>query len=193
MRNRMAVFYGSMTVAALAAAVSGTGRTRLESIPDRLPEAVTAADPLPASLMAGWRAVELYEVQEESLIAGDPRRTDLPGGTELLPNARIFSGVSAGIPDTGNSGIPIGGQGGRNEGRQGILDGTDGGPSWGWLADEVNAAAGMPERDNDSRSPQSSGSRTQPQGTDRPGTRFGSGNDEDSFFFQRRQDDRFQP
>lgn len=192
MRRWKTVLTGSVTAAALAAAVFGTGRDRAKSTPD-WPEAVPAAAPLAGTRMAGWRAIELYEVQAESLAAGSQRRLDLPGGKELLPDVPGYSGGMGDIPDAGNSGMTGDGQGAHGEGRRGILAGMDDEPDWGWLADDVNAAATVPETGIETGFlvPQPAESRTPPQRTDRMETGFGIENNDDAFFYQRRQDDRF--
>jgi len=192
MRSARWGFNSSITAITLVITVFGTGRAGMRTIPEQsVPEQV--AEPLAGTLMTGWRAVELYETQAGMLSAEHQRSPDLPGGTALLPDARGLSGGTGNIPESRNSGMAAGSQGGRMESRRGILDGLDNAPSWGWLADDVNAAAAVPEPRSETgfRSLQPLESRGQSQRTDRLGTGLGLGNGEDAFLFQRRQDDRF--
>lgn len=191
------ILVSSATVAALTATVVGTGRGRVASNPNRANEK-TIAEPLTREGIKGWRTVKLYEVQTESLTEGGQRLPDLPGGTKLFPSVRGLSAGAGGVQELSASGSSIGSiQSGRTGERRGILDELDGAPdrspSWGWLADEVSATAIQPEakRETGLRFLQSDESRLLPQNTDRLGTGLGLGGGEDSFLFQRRQDDRF--
>lgn len=197
MKRRIAILVGSATATVLAATVFGTGRGGVASNLNRA-DGKTVAEPLAGEVMEGWRAVELYEVQMERLTEGEQRIPDLPERTELFPSMRILSAGGGGIPGAGGINPTTGStQSGRMGERRRILDGLDDsldrGPSWGWLADEVHATTSQPEtrRETGLRFLSSDESRLLPQNTDRLGTGLGFGGGEDSFLFQRRQDDRF--
>ncbi len=191
MRGKRAL-YGGLAIAttALAVAVWGTGRDG--AVPSESGRPVLT--PLSGAPTNGVRTVILQDLQSGSL-AGLHNRPDLPGNEDLLPANGGMTGGNSGITELSAGDVAgVGNPGGRATAQRGILeglnDGPDGGPSWGWLADEVNAAAPPAASQPDNRfgaRPQAD-VRQQPLGSDRLGT--GLDRNEDAFLFQRRQDDR---
>jgi hypothetical protein len=184
--------YGGLVIAttALVVGVWGTGRDGATPSVSGRP----VLTPLSGTPSNGTRTVILHDLDAGAL-AGLHRRPDLPGNEDLLPANDGMTGGNSSIPEFGTGNMTGGANpGGRTAAQRGILaglnEGLDGGPSWGWLADEVNAAVPPAANQADDRfvARPPTDVRQQPQGSDRLGT--GLDSTENTFRFQRRQGDR---
>ncbi len=185
--------------AALAVLAALTGGTQPSAtplpgdLPTDIPRTAVSHEPTP-----GMVAVQMHDLLEEQLM-GIRERIVLPDGEGLLGQMGANTPGDASPPMA----LPAMQQMHRTDLDRGLQLGEensetpagDDGPSWSWLADDVNAAAppATPERESGGFgfSP-SSGSRLYEDRNDRLGTDqgFGTGGN-DAFIFQRRRDDGF--
>lgn len=185
------------TLAVLAALTVGTRETDVplaRDLPATPAPTVVSHEPPP-----GMVAVQMHDLKQTQL-TGIRERIALPDQDGLL-------GQFGSSPNSVGGAIPPMGLPPMQQPRQpgldrGILDGLDGespagadGLSWGWLADEVNAAAPPtplePETGGFGFAP-STGSRLYEDRNNRLGTDQGfGGGGNDAFIFQRRRDERF--
>jgi len=175
---------------ALMAALTGGTQRHATPAGSPLPPDLPRAD-VTNGLAPGMHPVRMQDLQEAQL-AGVHERVELPDSAGLLGHMRNPAPGGGIAPAT-----PAMQQNRRTE--RGLMAGGTSagtsGSSWGWLADDVGAAAPPatvgPESGGFGFS-QPSGARLVPQGDDRLGTRqgFGDGGN-DAFIFQRRRDERF--
>ena len=184
--------YGGLAIAATALAVAVWGTGRDGAVPSEYNAPVLT--PLSAAPSNGLRPVILQDLQSGAL-AGLHSRPDLPGNEGLLPANSGMAGGNSGITelnadDMAGGGSPVGRAAAQRGILEGLDDGPNGGPSWGWLADEVNAAAppAASQPDNRFGARQPTEDRQLPLGSDR--LEAGFERSDDAFLFQRRQDDR---
>jgi len=184
--------------AALVVVAALTGGTRQTSalssgdVPASLPRTAVSHETAP-----GMVAVQMHDLQETQLM-GIRERIVLPDSEGLI--GRMGANAPGGaIPPMTMPGMQQMRQSGPGRGLLDSLDGDapndTGGPSWGWLADDVSSdvspAALEPESGGFGFSP-SSGSRLYQDRDNRLGTDqgFGTGGN-DAFIFQRRANDGF--
>jgi hypothetical protein len=162
-------------------------------VPAEFPRTAVSHEPAP-----GMVAVQMHDLHDEQLM-GVRERIELPDRDGLM---RQMTASSPGGPMSPTS-MPAMPQPRRTDLDRGLrLEGTGGEPatdasgrSWGWLADEVNAAASPAVQGAQAGRldfAPSSGSRLYQDSDNRLGTDrgFGSGGN-DAFIFQRRRDEGF--
>jgi hypothetical protein len=181
----------------LAALTAGTRQTSALSsgaVAASLPRTAVSHETAP-----GMVAVQMHDLQETQLM-GVRERIVLHDSDGLLGQMNVSTPGSAIPPAMSMPGMP---QTRRTDLDRGLrLGGIDGeastdasGPSWGWLADEVNAAvppATLPPESGGFGFDPASGSRLYQDRDNRLGTDqgFGTGGN-DAFIFQRRRDEGF--